>query len=82
MVDRLGELARSYWMVVSTVIAAAVAWGVMYQKLDGATSTLAKLDARFDQVVTATATNTEHGKATDVRLADIIDRVRALERQR
>lgn len=82
MVDRIGEFARSYWLVLASVIGAAAGWGALYERVDSGDRKLDRLSATMERVEPLLAATVARGDATDRRVADIIDRVKLLEAAR
>lgn len=79
---RIGELVRTYWVPVVGLLASAVAYGALYQRVDDGGKKLDGLVATVQSIDRNLAGATEHAKGADAQYADLLERVRVLERRR
>lgn len=82
MVDKMGDFARSYWPVFAGIVAASVAWGALYTRVDTAAADVRAMRADVSQLAAGMAGTTARAQASDQRIADLFDRVRLLEQRR
>lgn len=79
MVEKVGELARSYWPVVAGVVGAAVAWGALYEQGRQSAATLERMVAVVQRIDVTAGATAEHVRVSDQTTADLLARVRTLE---
>jgi hypothetical protein len=82
MVEKLGDLTRSYWPVVVSVLAAAVAWGVLYATANNTAGEVHDIKTAMQRYEVGLAGVDARQKADSSRIADLSDRLRALEQRR
>ena len=79
MTDRLGEFARSYWVVIVAALVMAAAWGTTTAQLAWVGRTVDTVNTKLDVALPTIAANAATVAVTRTDIADLRERLHALE---
>jgi outer membrane murein-binding lipoprotein Lpp len=82
MPDKIGDFARNHWPAIAAVVAIATAWGASTAQIGAIASGQEKIAAKIDTMVENLATQKTTAQFAQRDIADLMQRVHAIETHR